>query len=65
MKEKLTQIQRMAELFTERLSVVMLNDDEFLMEKLVEVFEIKKLDMEDFAKTLNDFAACLTVPDEV
>lgn len=60
MKDALTKILKASELFNERLSVIMFNTDEYLMQKLVEEFDVKGLALEDFEKMLSDFSACLT-----
>jgi len=60
MRDALIRIQEMTELFNERLSKVIHDNDEYLMKKLADEFKIKKLKFEDFERILNDFAACLT-----
>ena len=60
MRDALIRIQEMTELFNERLSKVIHDNDEYLMKKLADEFKMKKLKFEDFERILNDFAACLT-----
>ena len=59
MKDTLENVLRASELFNERLSAAISNNDEDLMQDLLYEFRGKGLKLEIFKKMLSDFSACL------
>ena len=66
MKDALMRVLKAAEVFEESLSSVMFYDKEDAMQKLMNEFDAKDLELEDFEKMLSDFSACLVnVPENL
>jgi len=66
MKDALMRVLKAAEVFEESLSSVMFYDKEDAMQKLMDEFDTKNLELENFEKMLRDFTACLVnVPEDL